>query len=214
MKKTWLALFTIWMIVMTQSIYAADPSDELSALLSPVRTMEANFAQTVNDNRGKVLQRTSGKMAVARPGKFRWEVKKPSPQLIIANGSKLWIYDPDLQQVTVRALDKATGDTPALLLTQVDVVLQKNYRVTKLPQNNSAWQWFSLKPKGSDNMFASVQMGFLNGQIRQMRLQDHLDHNTNIQFINPRLNGPLSSSTFAFKAPRNVDVIDETRKKR
>ena len=105
-----LALFSM-------GVVHAGTSEDLAALLNNTQSMRANFRQTVYDNRGKVIQKSVGYMAMQRPGKFRWESTSPIPQLIIANDSRLWIYDPDLEQVTIRSLSKEIGETPALLLS-------------------------------------------------------------------------------------------------
>ena len=117
-----------------------------------------------------------------------------------------------MQQVTIRSLKKAAGDTPALLLSHVGVVLDNDYNVKTLKSSNNL-RWFALLPKKSDNMFAVIQMGFTNNEIREMRLQDHLGHTTAIKFFNSKMNVVLSSSLFIFTPPANVDVIDETRRR-
>lgn len=190
---------------------APAPVDSLRDLLKPIRTMRANFTQVIFDDRGKAIQRGAGRMAVMRPAKFRWEITKPIPQLIIANGSRLWIYDPDLEQVTIRPLQQAEGETPALLLSH-DPVIEKNFTV-KATQTNVV-QKFTLIPKEQDSMFASIQLNFMKGQIKEMRLQDHLGHMTLIQFQRTEINKALSPALFVFKIPANVDVIDETRQRR
>jgi outer membrane lipoprotein carrier protein len=176
--------------------------------------MQSNFTQTVFDNRGKAIQKSYGRMALERPGKFRWQILKPIPQVIIANDSRLWIYDPDLEQVTIRALQKATGETPALLLSHENTAIENDFAVKELTKESPEWRWFLLTPKKEDSVFASVQMGFVNDQIREMRLEDHLGHTTNIKFENPKTNTPLAPSLFIFKPPANVDVIDETSQRK
>ncbi len=206
--KTLLFIF----VVTRASMSMADtPSNDLSQLLNSVKTMQANFTQLVGDNHGKIIQRSYGKMAFERPGRFRWDITKPIPQLIIANQSRLWIYDPDLQQVTIRSLKHAAGDAPALLLSHEEGVLDQRFRVSQLPYHQSGMQWFSLTPKKSDN-FASIQMGFLKGKISEMRLQDNLGHMTKISFTNIRSNISISANLFQFKSSSHIDVIDETRR--
>lgn len=190
--------------------YAAAAGD-LSALLNEVHTMLADFTQTIYDNHGKAIQQSHGNMALSRPGKFRWEIKKPIPQLIIANETRLWIYDPDLEQVTIKALHQATGQSPALLLSQENATLDKDYTITQVQNDSSHAQSFSLIPRDADSMLASVQMEFVNHQLHGMRLEDHLGHITSIQFNDIRTNMSLSSSLFTFKKPPKVDVIDETK---
>lgn len=205
-------IIIIFIIGFTPTHAAASTVDDFEKLLDSVKTMQASFTQTVYDNHGKVVQKSYGRMSMQRPGKFRWEVTKPIPQLIIANESRLLIYDPDLQQLTIRSLGKATGGTPALLLSHQDKILDKDFAIQPLEKNVSGWHWFSLIPKQQDSMFASIQMGFTNNQIREMRLQDHLGHMTLIQFTDAKINKTLLASLFNFKPPANVDVIDETRK--
>jgi outer membrane lipoprotein carrier protein len=189
---------------------ANEDTQKLSSMLNAVKTMQANFKQTVFDNRDKVIQTSYGKMAMQRPGKFRWDVTKPIPQLIIANDSRIWIYDADLQQVTIRPMSKATSDTPALLLSDVDSVLTKDYTVKPSKVVNST-TWFSLKPRNPDNMFEKIELGFEKDQITEMRLADHLGHTTSVKFQQVQTNKPLSADLFTFKAKSNVDVVDETK---
>ncbi|HEX4044952.1 MAG TPA: outer membrane lipoprotein chaperone LolA [Gammaproteobacteria bacterium] len=213
-------LFSILLFIafISQSYAATSPSSPATTLatqLDAIQTMRADFIQTVYDNRGKAIQQTNGRMAIDRPGKLRWEIIKPIPQLIIANQSRLWIYDADLEQVTIRSLTIAAGEAPALLLSHSNTALDRDYQVTLLPaQRADGLQWFRLVPKQADNMFASVDLGFANHQIQQMRLQDHLGHATVIQFKRAQVNQPLPATLFKLgKLPANVDVIDETKQK-
>lgn len=205
-----LFVFIIFGVFLLNPVYA-DPSADLAAMLNKVRTMRADFKQTTYDNRGTTVLQSNGNMALERPGKFRWEIKKPIPQTIIANGNRLWIFDPDLEQVTIRLLARAAGESPAMLLTQENASIDKNYKVTNSQTNMSGWQWFTLKPRNSDNMIASVQMGFMHNELHEMRLDDHLGHTTRIQFLNIKSNLSLPDALFVFNPPANVDVIDETK---
>lgn len=213
MKNVLRCLVFVFLLGFLNLVYA-QASEDFSKLLNSVRTMQSNFTQTVLDNRGKAVQKSYGRMALERPGKFRWEIVKPIPQTIIANGSKLWVYDPDLEQVTIRALQKATGETPALLLSHENASIENDFAVKELPAKSPEWRWFALTPKKEDSVFASVQMGFVKDQLREMRLEDHLGHTTEIKFENPKTNASLAPSLFTFKPPANVDVIDETNQRK
>lgn len=214
MKISWLRyLWATIFFILYQNVYAAADAD-LTNLLNTLHSLRANFSQIVYDNRGKAIQKSYGRMALKRPGKFRWEIKKPIPQIIIANESRLWIYDPDLQQVTIKALHRTAGETPALLLSHEDTQLTADFSIKEIKKNSANWRWFELIPKNSDNMFASMQMGFMNNQIHEMRLQDHLGHTTKIVFSNIETNLNLPMTLFNFKAPSGTDVIDETHNKR
>lgn len=191
--------------------YANTPDTDLIQLLNNVNSMQGHFVQTVLDGRGRTLNQTQGRMALQRPGKFRWETLEPNKQLIVTNGRKVWIYDPDLEQVTIRYLTKEAGETPALLLSNTNTTLQKNFNV-QTTQSKSSVQWFLLTPKDRGNVFEAIKLGFVNRHIQQMQLQDHLGHVTKIQFNGVVINPGLSPSTFVFRSPSNVDVIDETRR--
>lgn len=192
----------------------ATPSADLISLLNGVSSMKANFTQTVTTTRGKVTQKSFGKMTMQRPGKFRWDVVKPIPQLIIANGNKLWIYDPDLEQLTIRGLNQAAGESPALLLSHDNSKLESSYEIQTIAKNTPDWKWFSLKPKHKGDMFEMIQLGFKQRQIQEMRLQDNLGHTTMIQFQNIQMNSAVAASSFNFQPSAKIDVIDETRKRR
>lgn len=174
--------------------------------------MKADFTQTLIDSKGKPTQKSLGRMAIQRPGKFRWDVTKPVPQLIIANGSRLWIYDPDLEQVTIRSLSKAAGESPALILSHDNTNLENTFTIQAIQPDAAQGQWFSLTPKKKDNMFESIAMGFVNNQIQEMRLKDNLGHITRVQFQNIQTNANLPASLFTFKPSAKIDVIDETKK--
>jgi outer membrane lipoprotein carrier protein len=184
---------------------------ELNRLLANTQTMRADFTQTIMDKDAKPLQKAVGKMALERPGKFRWEVLKPTAQIVVANGQRLWIYDPDLEQVTIRLISKEMGETPALLLSNTESTLAKNFSVREGEDSLTKMQWFVLTPKNQNSMLAIIKLGFVNHRIMAMFLEDHLGHTTVIEFKNVSLNLALSSSLFQFKVPANVDVIDETQ---
>lgn len=212
MKKVGLGLVLISFLAAFNPVFASRATDQLLPLLNGVTSMKADFTQTIFDNHNQPVQQSFGTLALSRPGKFRWDVKKPMPQLIIANQSRLWIYDPDLEQVTIRTFKAAANDTPALLLSHPDATLDQDYVVKVIQRKPSTLQWFSLKSRHSDNLFEEVQLGFAASQINQMRLVDHLGHTTQIEFTHIQTNLSLSPALFVFKAPNpQVDVIDETK---
>ncbi|MCC2666683.1 MAG: lolA [Gammaproteobacteria bacterium] len=207
MKKI---LFFIFLFFYT-NVYANPATTQLTQLLLTIQTLQADFTQTLSNLQSKqTLQQSFGHVILQQPGKFRWEVKKPVEQLIVGNGKRLWIYDPELEQVTIRSLTKEIGETPAFLLSNPRVALEKNFHVQAM-KNTASLQWFLLTPKNRNTLFVFIKIGFLKSQIREMDLQDHLGHNTVIEFYNVISNQPLASSLFNFKLPRHVDVIDEAR---
>lgn len=212
MMKSWIAkmMSGIFLINCFSAAYADSASDSLTQLLNNIRTMQADFTEVVKDTKGKTLNQSQGKMSLERPGKFRWDVTKPNPQLIVTNGKKIWIYDADLEQLTIRYFGKEAGEAPALLLSNTNETLARDFRVDT--KDSADMQWFSLKPKDKSSMFELVKLGFQHQQIKQMQMEDHLGHVTVIQFNRVVLNHPLSSALFHFKTPPKVDVIDETHR--
>lgn len=199
------------LLMLFASAYASAATD-LGSLLGGIHSMQADFKQTIYDNHGKAIQTSTGRMAMQRPGKFRWQVTKPIPQLIIANEQKLWVYDPDLLQLTIRPIKQAAGEAPALLLSHVGTVIEKDYAVTQLPSQSGLIR-FKLVPRQADNMFASIEMDFNKDKLEKMNLVDHLGHTTKITFLKPAINATLASSLFNFKPPANVDIVDETKQR-
>ncbi len=206
-------LFIVVCVMFTNA--HATPSDDLTKLLLDVRTMQADFVQTIKDKSAKALQQSQGNMSLERPGKFRWEIKKPMSQLIIANGTRLWIYDVDLEQVTIRSFHKAAGQTPALLLSDKNLTLSKDFNVSLAanPSQIAGEKIFLLTPKDKEDPFETIRLTFLNKDIHEMRLADRLGHVTTITFLHVKTDPSLPNSLFVFKPTANIDVIDETKNK-
>lgn len=205
MKKWWLSFIVA--ACFASPVFAS----ELTDLLNQMQTMRASFKQIIYDNRGKAVQQSSGTMALNRPGKFRWQVTQPMPQTIIANSGRLWVYDPDLQQVVIRSLQTEAGEAPALLLSNQNATFDTNYSISNLPAEQGL-KWFLLKPKQKDNMFSAVKLAFAGSQLKEMVLEDQIGHVTRMQFTKIEMNVNLPASLFEFKAPAGTDVIDETKK--
>lgn len=203
---------TVIIFLFQTTTYADPANDSLNQQLKNIRSMKSDFSQTIIDKKGKLIQKSHGRMALQRPGKFRWETTAPTRQLVVATGSKLSIYDPDLEQVVIRGLSKQAGQTPALMLSDANPILETDFNVKTATVPGSNLQWYVLSPKDRSSMFASIRMGFQGGQLREMQLRDHLEHTTTIQFTNSKYNGTLPSALFNFAPPKNVDVIDETKK--
>lgn len=186
----------------------AIPSDDLSNTLTRIHAMKANFVQTTFDNRGKAVQHAKGALAWVRPGKFRWETKQPIPQLIIANGERLWIVDPDLMQVTIRKAQKELGETPTMLLSANVVQLEQQFAVSVTKQQ-AGLLVYTLQPKKKDSTFLLIQLSFRNNHIVGMQLEDQLGHRTQIEFSQVLENPTLSAGLFQYVPKPGMDVINE-----
>jgi len=184
---------------------------KLVALLANLQNMKADFKQLVLDAKGTQVQDVTGKMHVRRPGQFRWDVASPFEQQIISDGYKVYVYDKDLEQVSIRKLDKQVGNTPALLLSGSPDELEKTFDITALgaPMGN-AYQ-FELRPRSKEKLFDVLKVSFSDGVITEMYMQDGLGQRTTIEFLNPKINGEVPASLFTFVAPKGADVIDESK---
>lgn len=188
---------------------AASATDRLNDFFTNVRSLRADFEQIVTDPRGKTVQNAKGTFAMQRPNKFAWNYFKPYEQVIVADGVKLWVYDKDLEQVTVKKLDEALGNTPALLLSGTRP-LEEKFRITALPENSDGLTWLELRPKESDASFQSVRLAFGKQHLEVMELTDGFEQVTRLQFSKIQSNGGLGLNEFKFVPPKGVDVVGNT----
>jgi outer membrane lipoprotein carrier protein len=185
----------------------ADAEDQLTALLSQMHTLQAHFNQAVLDDEGRVLDRSSGEMALQRPGKFRWQTLKPNKQLLVADGQRVWFYDVDLEQVTVQTQNLQQNNSPAFLLSGSTDSLTKDFAISSEEKGDGIW--FTLTPKKESNLFKTVQLYFVQNELRGMRLIDNLGQESTLKFTQIKNNAALSANLFQFKPPRGVDVINQ-----
>jgi outer membrane lipoprotein carrier protein len=182
-------------------------ADELKSLLNQTASAKARFAQMVLDRNMKMLQQATGTMAFSRPGKFRWEYEKPYQQTIVGDGQRLWIYDKDLNQVTVRRLDRALGASPAALLAGSSEI-EKSYIVSSAGHRDGL-DWLEAVPRTQDTTFERIRLGFASNALEAMELRDQFGQTTVIKFANLERNAKLPPDFFTFTPPAGADVISE-----
>lgn len=179
----------------------------LTELLNQAQTINARFSQLTLDGSGTQLQETAGQLALKRPGLFRWHTDAPMEQLLVSNGEKVWLYDPDLQQVTIQTLDQRLTHTPALLLSGDVSKIRENFEISHNEGGNVVD--FILKPKSKDTLFDSLRLSFRNKVLNDMQLIDSIGQRTNILFLNVKMNEPQDDAQFTFEIPAGADVIQE-----
>ncbi|WP_339904570.1 outer membrane lipoprotein chaperone LolA [Pseudomonas guineae] len=179
----------------------------LTVLLNQAQTITARFSQLTLDGGGTQLQETSGQLVLKRPGLFRWHTDAPMEQLLVSNGEKVWLYDPDLQQVTIQTLDQRLTHTPALLLSGDVSKIRENFEISHKEGGNVVD--FILKPKSKDTLFDSLRLSFRNSVLNDMQLIDSIGQRTNILFLNVKMNEPQDNAQFTFEIPAGADVIQE-----
>ena len=181
--------------------------DKLHGFLDTTRTLRAEFAQIVVAKNGKKPQQSTGVMMISRPGKFRWQIAKPYEQLLVGDGEKVWIYDADLRQVSVKKFDAALGSTPAALLVGGNT-LDKNFTLREAGERDGL-EWLEALPKGSDSGFEKLRLGFSGNELKAMELFDNFGQTTALAFMHIERNVPIAPALFRFTPPAGVDVIGE-----
>ncbi|NHC08181.1 outer membrane lipoprotein chaperone LolA [Azonexus fungiphilus] len=181
--------------------------DQLRGFLNDTRSYKADFEQAVIGRNGRKPQESSGTLAIQRPGKLRWEVVKPYPQLVVGDGEKIWIHDPELQQVTVRKAGQALGGSPAALLAGSNE-LERNFTLREAGEADGL-AWVEAVPKVADSGFEKVRIGMAGREMKAMELHDNFGQTTHIRLLRGERNPALAAGLFRFKPPAGSDVIGE-----
>lgn len=202
MKK----LFLIVLFSISNAVFSQTSGELLQAKLNAIRTMTANFNQVVKAKQREV-SRSSGTMALERPGRFRWQTLDPMEQLIVADGQKMWVYDVDLEQVTVKKQEKGLGGTAALFLSGYDDTVTKDFNVTQ--QSKGKVITFDLKSKSSKENFQRIKIIFTQELLTGLELHDQLGQITTVKLMQIKSNPKLTAKLFQFKPPKGVDVVKQ-----
>ncbi len=196
----------------------ASGTEQLKAFVSQVHAARGDFTQQElkqpskangASNPAAMPQRStnsSGTFMFARPGKFIWSYQKPYAQILQADGDKLYVYDKDLNQVTVRSLGGALGASPAAILFGSND-LEKNFTLRDAGEKGGI-DWLELTPKAKDTQFQSVAIGFKDDNLQAMELHDVFGNITLLTFSNIQKNPPIKSNIFKFNVPKGADVIN------
>lgn len=181
--------------------------DQLNNFYKFIRTYQAQFDQELVDAKGKVLQKATGTFYLARPDRFRWDYDAPQEQRIVADGKKVWVYDVDLEQVTVRNMDDALGTTPAHLLSS-KTPINRNFTLRETGEREGL-HWVELTPRIKDTTFEKMRLGFNATDLAAMELVDGMGQVTKLRFTRVVRNPGLGNTLFQFTPPKGVDVIGD-----
>lgn len=205
------ALSLLILSLLSFKIFAAvNAANDLAAILSKYKTLQADFTQITYDSNGAKIQTTNGNMALLRPGYFRWETLTPTKQIILTDGKNLWVYDVDLEQVTIQPMQQVVGEAPASLLTDsTDEIIKTFSVVEKDSQNNS--RWFVLKPKDKSSLYQTIKLNFQKDKLAKMDIIDNIGQKTEVQFKNEKINKKLNKNSFRVKIPKGTDVIGQAQ---
>ncbi|MEO6102782.1 MAG: outer membrane lipoprotein chaperone LolA [Pseudoxanthomonas sp.] len=186
----------------------AGARDNLNSFTAGLKGLDGQFTQQVYDTKGKLKETSSGRVALSAPRLFRWEYVKPYPQLIVADGSKVWVYDPDLQQVTVRGQGSEEQNSPLSALID-PAKLEQQFNVTESGSTDGL-QWLTLVPKNEgDASFQSARLGFGDGGLSRMEVLDAAGQNTKISFSGWKRNPSFAAGTFKYTPAKGVDVVGD-----
>jgi len=186
---------------------SASGSDQLKAFVETTRGARASFSQSVESKSGRHSQVSQGTWAFSRPGKFRWTYERPYYQLIVGDGDRLWIYDKDLNQVSVKSLGQAIGANPAALLTG-DRALEENFVIVDAG-SSAGMELIEATPKSQDGGFERVRLGFRNNLPQLMVIRDNFGQVTTLRFDHFERNPVLAPGLFRFVPPKGADVVGE-----
>ena len=191
-------------LLLLSSSAMADDAADLKAKLASVKLFSAHFEQTVFDIEGKKLQQSSGDMLVSRPDRFRWDTKQPDENLIVSDGSDVWLFDPFVEQVSVMRLSTAVENTPFLLITSSDPKLWSHYEILK--EGDS----FTVTSRQKNQRIESLRIVFDGkSQITRFEVNEAQGQRSEFQLTQFNQNPAIQADTFSFKVPDGVTIDDQ-----
>lgn len=199
--------FTLLVLMLSNFALAETAAEKLQGYLKQMQTLEGSFQQLTIDARGQRMQEAQGTMQLAKPGRFYWSTEQPYPQVLVSNGTTLWVYDPDLEQVTIQTLDERAAKSPAIILAGEASDLTKHFAITFKTSGKEVV--FDLVPLEQDSLFEELSLHFVEGRISALELKDSLGQKTRVDLSISKFNQPLDKKLFEFVVPDNVDVIQE-----
>jgi chaperone LolA len=200
--------FALFALLLPIACVAQSPNaiDSFRTFVQATKSARADFSQVVTDNRGKAGPPSIGTLQFERPGKFRWVYEKPA-QTIVGDGKKVWFYDQDLNQVSVRQLEAAFSSTPAALLAgraEIDAAF-----TLVAGGETESMQWVIAEPKTKDAGIEKIRLGFQGADLRIMELADAFGNKTRITLSRFERNARIDAKQFTFVAPKGADVVGQ-----
>lgn len=200
-------------ILLLFSVSAVYANKTLNEFYQNTQSMEANFEQIIINSQGLQLEQSQGNLILSRPDKFILNYQTPAEQLYISNGKTIWIYDVELEQVSIKALDEGVGNSPALLLSSNKNIYQHYHVEDVIVSRPDNLQWVQLTSKAPEMTFERVLLAFNENFLMGMRLYDSFGQVTELKFSKVKINSPISDNQFEFIPPDNVDVIGSVNAK-
>lgn len=200
-------LFVLLFLALAAPLANAGAREQLDAFGAGKQGMAADFQQRVYDPDGQMLESSSGKLQLRAPRQFRWEVVEPFPQLIVADGTHVWIHDPDLEQVTVRIQSHEEQGSPLSVLVDPSE-LERQFKVSG--HRADGLDWLELAPlKPEESPFEKARLGFDADGLVVMEMHDGLGQRTQVRFSDWQRNPAVAADTFSFTPPPGTEVVGE-----
>lgn len=206
MKRTLLRWLCAAAFIALPFTTRADALDTLKTFVADVKSGRGDFTQTVTSPDGKKVKQSNGSFEFSRPNRFRFDYMKPYQQLIVGDGQKVWLFDTDLNQVTVRPFDRAFGATPAALLAGGS--LERDFDLKALPDADGL-QWAQALPKAKDGSIQSLKVGFKGATLEAIEIVDGFGQRSRLDFIAFAANAPIAAERLRFTPPAGADVLSQ-----
>jgi outer membrane lipoprotein carrier protein len=208
MKRLMFALSTLLLMFSAALQAASGPARaRLDAFATGLHSLTGHFSQTLTNANGQAAKTSAGTLALEAPREFRWDTRTPYKQTIVADGGRVWMYDPELEQVTVRRQSTEEAHSPLTVLTDLKQ-LDKDFKASERGERDGL-VWLRLTSTAEDPQFAYVDLGFDDQGLARMAFRDQLGSTTEISFSDWKRNPSLPPGTFTFVPPEGADVIGE-----
>lgn len=185
-------------------------ANQLAAILADTHTLQADVDQLTLDQDGREIQEFEARLKLSKPDHFSWEVVSPYEELLVADGKRIWRFEPDLEQVTIEPFSDDLERTPALLLNGDAEAIAEAYTISAADMDFGAQQRFILHPKSPDSLFERLSLTFEGQTLLEMQFEDSLGQKTSLIFSGMTVNDPIDPAVFVFEVPDGVDVLDNT----
>ncbi len=196
----------VTLLLLQGTAHAASAEDELRQFVENVNTLSGRFVQTQTDEHGEIVSSGAGTVAISKPGRFRWAYEKPYVQLMVCDGERIWAYDPDLAQVTVRPAGEALAGTPAELLSQ-KARLSDTFRIEDRGMERDLRR-VHLQPRAEDSEFQSIELWLRDGVPQRLRFTDPLGGASDVELRDLEVNPKLDAARFVFEVPAGTEVVE------
>ncbi|MCG7946943.1 MAG: outer membrane lipoprotein chaperone LolA [Candidatus Thiodiazotropha taylori] len=207
MKKCLSGLMLLLFLSLSQSLSAESGISQLETFLQDLKTLKADFRQTLQQPDYDQVYASNGVFYLRRPGQLRWEYQTPSEQLIVADGDRVWLHDIELEQVSHRSQATVLDGTPAQLLSGTGPISQ-HFEINELGVE-SELTWVELIPKGKEAQFSSVRLALQESRLERMEMFDNFGQVTRFFFDDLQRNPPLDDALFEFEPPPLIDLIGD-----